>query len=251
MTQNNTSIFIDNIKIFIGGVSVKGIEKTINQDSYRIGGNSENELAYIIVADGLGSCKSSDQGSERIVQIVENWILNKLPDYAFLSDNVANILSKRMFEEWNSSFDGSMHDFDTTVHVALYYKGSILIGGIGDGMLLFEYDDIECRDFIDDKNLFSNITNSMCSLNADELMDFQVISSDYCKNHATVIISTDGIADDLIPEKKNTLPEYFKHTLDTDGMDSLQNELQDWIINWRTDAHSDDKTLCYLVIEKD
>ena len=66
-----------------------------------------------------------------------------------------------------------------------------------------------------------------------------------------MILSTDGIADDLIPEKKLTLPSYFEKVINAEGLDALQNELQEWIEDWETESHSDDKTLCYLVIEKE
>lgn len=245
-------ISIGSNKVFLGGLSEKGVDKQKNQDSYRIGVDEDRELAYIIVADGLGSCKYSDQGSARITEIVENWIINKLPDYLFLSDNVANILAKRMVEEWNESYEmGAIYDYDTTVHIAVFYKGSILIGGIGDGMVLVDYDDLVCKDYIDDGNLFSNVTNSMCSLNVNELLGFEIIPAGAYRDHVVIIVSTDGIADDLIPEKKLTLPGYFRDTIDKNGLDALQDELQDWILNWETESHSDDKTLCYLATEKE
>lgn len=252
MIQDKKDVKIGPYKIFIGGLSEKGVDKQKNQDAFRIGVDKNNELAYIIVADGLGSCKYSAQGSSRIAEIVESWVLNKLPGYAYLTDNVANILAKRMVEEWNASYEMDViYDYDTTVHLAVFYRGSILVGGIGDGMILVDYDDLVCKDFINDGNLFSNVTNSMCSLSVNELLGFEIISVDSYKEHASIIISTDGIADDLIPEKKLTLPGYFRETIDKNGVDNLQSELQDWIWNWETESHSDDKTLCYLAIEKE
>lgn len=125
MTQNRMEIGIGRNRVFLGGLSEKGVNKQKNQDSFKIGMDEDHELAYIIVADGLGSCKHSDLGSARITEIVENWIMNKLPDYSYLSDNVANILAKRMVEEWNESYEmEKIYDYDTTIHVAVFYKGA-------------------------------------------------------------------------------------------------------------------------------
>ena len=135
--------------------------------------------------------------------------------------------------------------------MAVFYKGSLLVGGIGDGMALISFDDKICKDTIDTKNLFSNVTNSMCSLNANELLEYEVIKDSEFNEKAVMILSTDGIADDLIPEKKLTLPSYFEKVINAEGLDALQNELQEWIEDWETESHSDDKTLCYLVIEKE
>lgn len=251
MKQENNQITIGDCQISIGGITEIGVDKQVNQDAYRIGADAEKQLAYIIVADGLGSCKFSDKGSEKIADIIEKWILDKLPGYAFLSDNVANIMAKKIVAEWNVAYNlDEIYDYDTTVHLAVFYRGSILVGGIGDGMALLSYDRLVCKDHIDKKNLFSNVTNSMCSMDVMELLDFEIIPADSYENQAIVILATDGIADDLIPEKKLTLPEYFQEVLSESGIKNLQEELEEWISDWATENHGDDKTLCYLATKK-
>ena len=99
--------------------------------------------------------------------------------------------------------------------------------------------------------LFSNVTKSICSLNAGELLNFEIFSQEQILSSAIVIISTDGITDDLIPEKKLTLPGYFETVLDKVGIEALQNELTDWILDWETENHSDDKTLCYMAVSRE
>lgn len=241
----------DDFKLFIGGVSEKGVDKKKNQDAFLIGGNEGLHLAYIIVADGLGSCRNSDKGSKHATEIIETWLLNQLPKYAFLSDNIANILAKRLIEEWNASYESNqIRSFDTTVHLAVFYKGSLLVGGIGDGMALVSYDNLVCKDQINNKDLFSNVTNSMCSNDAESLLDFEVIPGNRVKNNAEVILATDGVSDDIFPDKKLTLPGYFYDVLITQGIEAMQSELVEWLENWETESHSDDKTICYLVLQK-
>lgn len=251
MKQENNQIIIGDCQISIGGITEIGVDKQINQDAYRIGADVEKQLAYIIVADGLGSCKFSNRGSVKIADIIEKWILDELPDYVFLSDNVANIMVKNIVTEWNDAYNfAEIYAYDTTVHFAVFYRGSILVGGIGDGMALLSYDKLVCKDHIDEKKFFSNITNSMCSMDAKELLDFEIVPTDSYENQAIVILATDGISDDLIPEKKLTLPEYFQEVLNESGIKNLQDELGEWISDWETENHSDDKTLCYLAIKK-
>lgn len=210
MKSDKKELIFNQKKLCVGGLSEKGVDKDINQDAHRIGISKDKELAYVIVADGLGSCKYSDQGAKKIAEIIEQWILTKLPQYSFLSDNVANIMTKRIVEEWNCSYDmQEINQYDTTVHIAIYYKGGVLIGGIGDGMALLGCNRIICKDCIDKKDLFSNVTNSMCSINVNELMSFQIIQTVNLEDDVIMIVSTDGISDDLIPEKKLTLPDYF------------------------------------------
>ena len=137
------------------------------------------------------------------------------------------------------------------MHVAVFFKGSLLIGGIGDGMALISFDNKMCKDIIDSRKLFSNVTNSMCSLDIDDLLEYEIIKDSEFNEKAVIILATDGVSDDLIPEKKLTLPDYFEEVIQDNGVDALQNELQEWIEDWETEGHSDDKTLCYLMIEKE
>ena len=251
MNQDVKSLVFGEYKITVGGLSQIGVDKSVNQDAFSIGGIPEKNLAYIIVADGLGSCKYSDRGSAKIVEIVENWFLEKLPEYSSMSNNVANILAKRMVQEWNASYDlEEITDYDSTVHFAVFYNGSLLIGGVGDGMALLSYDTLVCKDTVSRDDLFSNVTNSMCSINVSDLLSTEVVDKDCIKNDAVMILATDGIADDLIPEKKLTLPGYFQEIIENDGVMALQSELEEWIGDWATENHSDDKTICYMSIEK-
>ena len=78
MCTDSFNLEIKNCIVTAGAVSEKGVDKNINQDAFRIGYDEQKCLMYIIVADGLGSCKYSDQGSVRIIDIIEKWILNIL-----------------------------------------------------------------------------------------------------------------------------------------------------------------------------
>ena len=111
MDSVNKEISIGGYHIFMGGVTQKGVDKVINQDAFLLGNNEE---------------RNSDKGSKRVSEIVESWLLNQLPRYAYLSDNIANILAKRLVEEWNASYEvDEISSYDTTVHMAVFYKGSI------------------------------------------------------------------------------------------------------------------------------
>ena len=238
--------------IYMGGFSEIGVDKDKNQDAIKIGNIVNKEIAYILVADGLGSCRMSDVGADKIIELAEEWIINRLPMYSILSNSVANIFMKKLIEAWNMVYDVTeKYDYDTTLHFSVFYKGNVLVGGIGDGMVLLSYDDLVCKDYIDNTGSFSNVTNSMCSNDVWELMTGEIIENSGYNTEMQIIISTDGIADDLIPEKKLTLTEYFKSLIHENGVESLQTEIIDWIQDWRTEGHSDDKSLCYMIIEKE
>jgi len=244
---------IENNKCYLGSFSVIGKDKAINQDDCLIGCSEEKGLAYIFVADGLGSCKYSDQGSKRINAIAENWVLNELPKYRDLTDSVANIFYKKLVDAWEDSFlkTEKYYDYDTTFHAAVYYRDAIMIGGIGDGMAVISIEGDNPTDVIDASDLFSNVTNSMCTLDVRDKIGGYTFKFSSDKAYAAIILSSDGIADDLIPEKKLTLPEYFYSTINDSGVAALQSEIEEWLTDWQTEGHSDDKTIAYMIIEKE
>ncbi len=240
-------------KCYLGSFSVIGKDKVINQDSCTIGCSEENGIAYIFVADGLGSCKYSDQGSKRVNDIAETWVINELPKYKELTDSVANIFYKKLIDAWEDSVltTEKYYEYDTTFHAAIYYRGSFLVGGVGDGMAVIAIDGEMPTDVIESRDLFSNVTNSMCTLDVRNIIGGHTFKVASDKAYVAVILSSDGISDNLIPEKKLTLPTYFYDSIEEHGINALQTEIEEWLTDWQTEGHSDDKTIAYMILEKE
>lgn len=241
----------DGARFYLSGASVKGINKEENQDDFEVGYFKEGQAAYIVVADGLGSCKYSSEGAKLVTKLVADWVKNDLLKYDKLSDSVNNIFNKRLLERWRKELeDKNIYEFDTTVHYAIYYKDSVLVGGIGDGMAIATIDNFEGCNYISEKGYFGNVTNSIASDEAITLFEDEIINVSNVKDKLVVVLATDGITEDIIPEKRYTLPGYFYESLCERGIDSLKNEIIEWISNWKTTGHSDDKTICIMIIDK-
>ena len=233
------------MSVFLGGYSEQGHDKAINQDAFRFKRIAEKNLAYIIVADGLGSCAHSDEGADTVTRIVEQWIKEDLGQYGVLSESIGNILARHVIDNWRKIYSEQIRiEYDTTVHFAIWLKDKVMVGGVGDGMLLVEQNGY-CGDYVSKGNFFSNVTNSMCSENIDELFSTEVIEKS--GDDLGIIIATDGIADDILSEKKVELPAYFRDIIQSQNQMALNAEIEDWLENWETEGHCDDKTICYLI----
>lgn len=236
--------------IYINAVSVKGLYKDENQDYYSVGYIDSCKASFIAVADGLGSCKNSRQGAIMITQLISEWVRDDLSKYQKLSLNVSNILNKKVLERWyNKLQEENMDEFDTTIHYAIYYNDSILIGGIGDGMSIATIDNNENLNFIAEKDMFGNVTKSILS-NGSINMNVEIIDMCNVKEKIAIVLATDGIAEDVFPEKRLILPQYFYEAIKSNGIESLQSEIIDWLNSWGTDGHNDDKTICNMIIDK-
>lgn len=238
--------------LIISGISVIG-ERNMkannpNQDAFGI--KLSNKTALITVADGLGSCENSNIGSEYAVNCITEWVENDLEKYEFVSDEMLVILNNKLIDRWRFKLSEVNYlTYDTTVLYAIYIDSNIIVGGIGDGMILCLYDD-KTYDLSWGENEFSNRTVSMGSKNSKELIRSKIISISENSLPVTVLLMTDGISDDLNEKSKQELTKYLHSKLLEVGIEQLQNELIDWISNWKTQGHSDDRTLCMLSIGK-
>lgn len=230
----------------LGMISCAGSDKKINQDAALVGITQDQRTAYIIVADGLGSCSNSDKGSKRIVHLVKEWIENQLPKYSDLTENVALILERWLITKWEEIYEGESSDYDTTVHYAIFRSDNLMVGGIGDGMLIIGSTD-GINDYIPEKDYFTNITDSISSTDAVNKFHSSIL---HVKNKFTCVIATDGIAEDLDVAGKRKLPGYFEDKIEKDGENALYDELKDWVNDWGTELSSDDRTLVYMIGEE-
>lgn len=238
--------------IILSGISVIGErnkkDENHNQDSYKI--KLLESSALISVADGLGSCKNSNIGSKYAVECIAQWVETDLPKYQKISNEMLVILNNKLIDRWRfklAEFD--YQTYDTTLLYAIYIDNNLIVGGIGDGMILCFYDgktyDLSWR-----KNEFSNRTVSMGTRNAKDLIRSEIIPICDGTFPVTVLLMTDGISDDLNENRKEELPKYLNSRLNEVGVNMVQNELCDWIFNWKTQGHTDDRTLCMMNINK-
>lgn len=240
-----------NNNIILNGISVIGERNkkanNPNQDAFGI--TLSDKAALIAVADGLGSCKNSNIGSEYAIECITEWMINDLERYEVVSDEMLVILNNKLINRWKYKLSEVNYlTYDTTILYAIYIENYLIVGGLGDGMILCHYDD-KTYDLSWDKNEFSNTTISIGSKNSKELIRSKIISISEEKLPVTVLLMTDGISDDLNVNSKQELPKYLNSKLKEVGIEQLQSELIEWILNWKTQGHTDDRTLCMLNID--
>ncbi|MFS0555045.1 protein phosphatase 2C domain-containing protein [Brevibacillus sp. 179-C9.3 HS] len=231
-------------------VSVTGtrnmLAKQANQDAFLV--KIKPNMACMAVADGLGSCKHSATGAKMAVACVEEWIEHDLEKYKDVSDEVVTIFHRKLINRWKTKVGvADYRQFDTTLLYLIVTNRYALVGGIGDGMILCHLGR-ETTEYSWDKDDFSNRTLSLASNGAADLMKGHFIELDESSLPLTVILATDGVAEDLEPASKAALPEYLHSELLKSNIVDLQHELEQWVIHWKTEHHTDDRTFCMLNI---
>ena len=61
-----------------------------------------------------------------------------------------------------------------------------------------------------------------------------------------VVICTDGISDDLLPDKQMIFAQELNSTYADLGSEDRNRDLKRWLKEWPVPGHSDDKTIACL-----
>jgi serine/threonine protein phosphatase PrpC len=242
----------DEYKFTLNAISVIGEShkknNEFNQDYFKC--NIKSQIKYVIVADGLGSSKHSHSGSEKAVELLEQMINENLNNENIFLETDINEFNRRLLEKWRASFPNNPKDYDTTLLYLILFKHGVLVGSIGDGLILYSMKN-EVVYIKEDKNAFSNQTYSLASINA---LDYFKATYTHMKIIDELpiifILATDGVSDDLKPNMLKHLPAYLYVELKEKGVIGMQKLLTDWIVDWETQNHLDDRTFCILTIWK-
>ncbi len=213
--------------------------------------NQDSWLAFhhvfcdgIVVADGLGSKPLSDFGSKAaclaVAKTVDAYGKRESIERTELLDEIMN--------KWRSLIAPlTPRDCATTCLFALGTgDGEIHMGMLGDGFIAAIKDDGEVVSLSDEKTEgFSNITDALSTNVTNEDWRWLSIPEEDCK---TIILCTDGVADDL--EDADGFVKGFAET--HCGLSSVTAARRTcrMLESWPTPKHSDDKTIACLFQEE-
>ncbi|HDM8237086.1 PP2C family serine/threonine-protein phosphatase [Vibrio campbellii] len=190
----------------------------------------------VSVCDGLGSRKLSHLGSKQATKIVRSTIRS--------SNNVSSLsplsISQQVQEQWMAMYQRGYSQFETTCLWAWCDSvGKIKAGQVGDGLLL-----------VRSNGQFSKITpyrdgfgNQTQTLAGAKESDWSTVEYSMEIAGDGVLLMTDGVSDDLIPEHFeaffDSVYQKVKYTNKRRAKRWLTKELSEWT----TPKHGDDKSI--------
>ncbi|GLR62802.1 PP2C family serine/threonine-protein phosphatase [Marinospirillum insulare] len=221
------------------GASVKGPaheqDCQPNQDAVGLANNSKG--CFAAVADGLGSRKLSHLGSQRAVKIAHNILKNR-------SIVDASAMPARLSRAWRHSFKNDFNDYETTcLWAKVNASGKGGVGQVGDGLVLLRQSG-RFSVLTTQKDSFGNQTTT--------LSQTESLTSDTADIQLTlpgdgVLLMTDGISDDLIPEQLEAFFDTIYNHQKRCSKRRMKRWLQAELKNWSTPRHGDDKTIASIL----
>jgi serine/threonine protein phosphatase PrpC len=217
---------------------VKGPKKLKLEDA--LGIVNQKYFSVLIVADGLGSAKNSDYGAKKAVIAVEKAV----NQWRKLEKKEIKVLIQLIHFYWNlliGDSDFEKKDCLTTCLFAYIDKTSkrILLGQLGDGLLLIKSKG-ETVHVKSDEDY--NYTKSLGI--SKSYSDWNIKFIDYDTDNFTLLVTTDGISEDLVEKKEDEFAEAIIQKMTELKFNNRNNYLKQLLENWPTKFHSDDKTIC-------
>ncbi|SHK77618.1 Serine/threonine protein phosphatase PrpC [Anaerocolumna jejuensis DSM 15929] len=211
-----------------------------NQDSVYVG-KVINGTYCVVVADGVSSCKWAKKGSEAAVDTVKNLAMKM--SLGEIAVNDKNSIRRFVVTDWKSHFESKWNDYGTTLNFVIICNQDLVIGQIGDGLVLIT---------VDDENILVSDMDEFYSVETYALAE-AVLKSSFniickkIKGNVVAVAMTDGIGKELdldtIDEFKNYLVELIKGNTET-----REKEIASWMKHLR-EKNDDDKSLGILVLE--
>ncbi len=222
------------MRLLASGASVRGpahqLDGSPNQDALCVSGVADGWC--IAVADGLGSRPLSHLGSRKAVQVFRQLARQQ-------RDIPHDSIAKNLRDAWLAHFGERYRLHETTcLWARVNDHGQGVAGQIGDGLLLIRSQGV-FRIVTDQRQGFGNQTATLAQTAvADCSTNFEL-----CKPGDGVLLMTDGISDDLIPEHL----EPFFEAIYQRQLRASKRRMRQWLIRelngWSTPRHGDDKTI--------
>ncbi|MCR9423737.1 PP2C family serine/threonine-protein phosphatase [Vibrio sp. RM-69-4] len=205
-----------------------------NQDAVLVHGI--NKGMCISVCDGLGSRKLSHKGSKQATKVVRSFLRE--------IENVSNLsplsICQQVQKQWMEIYNNEYSQYETTCLWAWSNdKGQIKAAQVGDGLLLVRRQG-QFSVVTPQRDGFGNQTQTLARAKDS---DWSTIECSLTSPGDGVLLMTDGISDDLIPEHLEAFFDAIFKQLKRTNKRRCKRWLTKELNEWTTPRHGDDKSI--------
>lgn len=205
--------------------------------------NSFPEDAWVlIVADGVSSATFAKEGA----QIAVKTVMTKCKDIIDLGENPLDIDTLRVsiVREWKANIQGNWDEFATTLNFAVYSNHKLILGQIGDGLIMACIDGTPII-LTGEDDFYSTDTYALGTAvkkNTFTINEYEV------KNTIRLYAVSDGIGKEIADEYRSDLGHYLAQMMVQDDL-SIEEELDAWVVSLEK-KNGDDKSIGFVLWEE-
>ena len=202
-------------------------------------------FTVIVVCDGLGSRPLSSQGSLAACDAV----VDALRDWSPWPGASTNTLLRLIHSHWAlrvTELGGPAHA-TTCLFAAGLAQGGLIVARLGDGLAAIRSPDGRIRAIGAEREGRLNETTGLGIATA--LTDWTIHHEPGPEPSTAVMLATDGVSDDIIPNRRESFVGRLRETLLAMEPGRRSGQIRRQLLGWPTPLHSDDKTLAMLWLE--
>ena len=191
--------------------------------------------SVLCVCDGVGSDRYSASGSKAACKAVRK-AFKLYYKKRILKEQVGTTIENYYFRYVRKKHRVAA---GTTCLFCFVYKDSeILVGQAGDGVILIKIDNGMITFYDKNKSFLNEVYPLNCNrkYEAWNIKNLRVSPEQYCQ--LDILLASDGISDDVIPDKRKDFLNHFITVSQTDGNKGIRTILE----NWDAPGSVDDKT---------
>ncbi len=221
-----------NIMVFSKAGETHIMNNICNQDTYSYLSDNSGKYAFV-VADGVGSCVNAKEGAEIACKVICDLLQT-------VHGSSENELKTMIINSWEKHIKTNCNDYCTTVNFCYVFEDSIIIGKIGDGVVVVRNGD-HLYKLIDDTVFYTTKTFALGGIVPQAAFSIAIMKREK-KQPISVLLMTDGIAKEIDNEKSICFADYIFSQI---NKLTFKNELENWISELN---NGDDKTLLISVL---
>jgi len=199
------------------------------------------DTTLAVVCDGLGSRAHSAIGSRAACRAVANAVRH----WAAEPDAPPELLLRLVHGLWNLSVHRTGRDESaTTCLLAVATKDErLLIAQLGDGLVMLQTPS-GTTTLEPPAERFGNATTGLGI--ASDLREWRFHLEPRFPETASILLATDGVADDLVPEKRSEFLNFLVTEYGSRPAAARTRAIAKALRDWPTPRHRDDKTVAVL-----
>lgn len=187
---------------------------------------------YIAIADGVSSAAKSKQGSQAAVEVAYEICLMLKNEEWNLEDIKVDIVRK-----WKRKFSKDWNDYATTLNLLAYVDGKLLVGQIGDGLMVTNVDG-EDEIYTEESDFYSTETDALAEAVRRKAI---TLTQKHISKKFYAYLMSDGIGKEVAVEERINLGKYLFGLMESSEAD-IKSEIISWINNLEN-KNGDDKTI--------
>src|SRR5574344_1515827 len=189
-----------------------------NQDHFLIA--DIGDLKVLAVADGVGSCRFASYSSKRILRCLANEMKRarcRIPD---LPKFMASVVAR-----YQRTFRFLKKGMGTTLVAAMISRnGDAYFAQAGDGLCAWACGGTEgCL-----KNKDDAFGNLVSPISGTAPFDKWVLQEKHFENDLELLLCTDGVSEDILPDKRTAFLKAMAERCRKDGVRAIEKVLNDW-----------------------